>query len=240
MKKLEGKIAIVTGGTKGIGLAVTKLFLAEGATVIACSRNKNDLDIDGVDYQKLDVSNADFCKKVVDYVVSKYGRIDILVNNAGIMKDRTTAKMTDDEFNSVINVNLNGTFNMTRLVGPIMQKNSYGSIINLSSFVASSGNIGQANYVASKAGIEGMTKCWAREFARHGENVRVNAVEPGVILTDIFKDTPKEIVDSFAEKTALKRLGKPEEIAKVILFLASDDSSYVTGSIISVDGGIKI
>jgi len=240
MKRLEGKIAIVTGGTKGIGLAVTKLFLTEGATVIACSRNKNDLDVEGVDYQKLDVSNVASCKEVVDYVVSKYGKVDILVNNAGIMKDRTTAKMTDDEFNSVINVNLNGTFNMTRLVGPIMQKNGYGSIVNLSSFVASSGNFGQANYVASKSAIEGMTKCWAREFASHGENVRVNAVAPGVILTNIFKETPKDILDSFANKTILKRLATPEEIAKVILFLASDDSSYITGSIIPVDGGIRI
>lgn len=240
MKRLEGKIAIVTGGTKGIGLAVTKLFLAEGATVIACSRNKNDLDAEGVDYQKIDVSNVASCKEVVDYVVSKYGKVDILINNAGIMKDRTTAKMTDDEFNSVINVNLNGTFNMTRLIGPIMQKNGYGSIVNLSSFVASSGNFGQANYVASKSAIEGMTKCWAREFASHGENVRVNAVAPGVILTDIFKETPKDILDSFANKTILKRLATPEEIAKVILFLASDDSSYITGSIIPVDGGIRI
>lgn len=240
MKRLEGKIAIVTGGTKGIGLSVTKLFLAEGATVVACSRNKNDLDVEGVDYQKLDISNATSCKEVVDYVISKYGKVDILINNAGIMKDRTTAKMTDDEFNSVINVNLNGTFNMTRLIGPIMQKNGYGSIVNLSSFVASSGNFGQANYVASKSAIEGMTKCWAREFASHGENVRVNAVAPGVILTDIFKETPKDILDSFANKTILKRLATPEEIAKVILFLASDDSSYITGSIIPVDGGIKI
>lgn len=240
MKRLQDKVAIVTGGTKGIGLAVSKLFVEEGAKVIACSRNKNDFEVDGAEYFQLDVSDESSCNKAVDYVFRKYGKIDILINNAGIMRDRTTAKMSNEEFDSVINTNLKGTFNMTRLVGPIMQKAGYGSIVNVSSFVASCGNIGQANYAASKAGIEGMTKCWAKEFARHGENVRINAIEPGVILTDIFNNTPKEIIDSFAAKTLLKRLAKPEEIAKAILFFASDDSSYVTGAVLPADGGIVL
>lgn len=240
MKRLEGKVAIVTGGTKGIGLAVTKLFVEEGAKVIACSRNNNCFDVDGAEYFQLDVSDDQSCRKLVDYVINKYGKIDILINNAGILKDRTTAKMTNEEFKSVINVNLNGTFYMTRLVGPIMQKNGYGSIVNLSSFVASVGNFGQANYVATKAGIEGMTKCWAKEFSRHGENVRVNAVAPGFIATDIIQDMPSSVLNYYIDKTILKRVGNPEEIGKAILFLASDDSSYITGTVLLVDGGISI
>ena len=238
MDLLKDKVAVISGGTKGIGLAIANLFKQEGATVIIGARNKNEeLDFD---YHSLDIADRESCREFYDYVVDKYGKVDVLVNNAGIMKDRTTAKMSDEEFDDVVDVNLVGTFNMVRLFGPLMQSNGYGSIINFSSFVASSGNIGQANYVASKAAIEGMTKCWAKEFARKGENVRVNAIAPGVILTDIFNNTPKDIVDGFAAKTVLKRLGEPEEIAKAVLFLASDMSSYVTATVLHADGGIVL
>lgn len=238
MERFTDKVVIITGGTKGIGLVTAKLFIEEGATVVVTSRERHGFNIEGATFISCDISNNNNVNELVDKVLKKYGRVDILVNNAGIMKDRTTTKMTDEEFDIVMNTNVRGTFNMVRAVGPLMQKNGYGSIVNLSSFVARQGNIGQANYVASKSAIEGMTKCWAREFARHGENVRVNAVAPGVVLTDIFDNTPKDIVDTFASKTMLKRLAKPEEIANVVLFLASDQASYITGSIIPVDGGI--
>lgn len=233
---LKDKVVVITGGTKGIGLATAKLFLQEGANVVVGARKKDNLN-EGIDYHVLDISNNDSCIDFFNYVIDKYKRIDVLVNNAGIMKDRTTKKMSDDEFDSVINVNLKGTFNMVRLIGPHMQQNNYGSIVNVSSFVAKNGNIGQANYVASKAAVEGMTKCWAKEFSCHGENVRVNAIAPGIVITDIFDNTPKEIVESFSQKTCLKRFGKVEEIANVILFLASNLSSYITGTTIHVDGG---
>lgn len=240
MKRLENKIAIVTGGTKGIGLATVEKMAQEGAIVYACARHKKEFDNPNIIYHKLDVSNNESCKKLFDDVCNKHGKIDILVNNAGIMQDRTTKKMTDDEFNRIIEVNINGTFNMVRLFGPLMQKNNYGSIINLSSFVAKNGNIGQANYVASKCAIEGMTKCWAKELTIHGENVRVNVIAPGVIYTNIFENTSKDIVESYSKKACLKRLGEPIEIANVICFLASDEASYITGSIIDVNGGLII
>lgn len=240
MGRLDGKIAIVTGGTKGIGLATVEKMAQEGAIVYACARHQKDFNNPNIIYHELDVTSNESCKKLYNDVTNTYGRVDILVNNAGVMKDRTTKKMSDEEFDYVINTNIKGTFNMVRLFGPLMQQNSYGSIINLSSFVAKNGNIGQANYVASKAAIEGMTKCWAKEFTIHGENVRINCVAPGVIYTDIFENTPIEIVESFAQKTCLKRLGNPEEIANVITFLSSDEASYITGSVIDVNGGMSL
>lgn len=240
MGKLDNKIAIVTGGTKGIGLATSIKLAEEGAIVYACARNKLDFNNPNIIYHELDVVDRLSIKRLYNEITSKHNKVDILVNNAGIMKDRTTKKMSDEEFDSVIDINIKGTFNMVRMFGPLMQEKGYGSIINLSSFVAKQGNIGQANYVASKAAIEAMTKCWAKEFSVHGENVRVNAVAPGVVLTDIFKNTPKEIVDGFSSKTCLKRLGTVEEVANVICFLSSDDASYITGAVIDVNGGISL
>lgn len=233
---LEDKVVVITGGTKGIGLAITESFCKEGAKVIVGSRTRRNLDRN-IDYYYLDVSNKQSCIDFFNYVIDKYKKIDVLVNNAGIMKDRSTKKMTDSEFDDVINTNLKGTFNMVRLIGPLMQNNGYGSIINISSCVVRFGNYGQANYVASKAGIEGMSKCWAKEFSSHGENVRVNVIAPGIVLTDIFKDTSLETINMFSKKTALGRLAKAEEIANIVLFLASEVSSYITGSIIHADGG---
>lgn len=237
---LKNKVVVITGGTKGIGLATAKLFAKEGAFVIVGARNKVEFNSPNIDFHQLDVTSVDSCRSFYDYVIQKYKKIDVLVNNSGILRDRTTRKMTDEEFNSVIDTNLKGTFNMTRLIGPHMQDNNYGSIINLSSCVAKEGWFGQANYVASKTGIEGMTKVWAKEFASHGENVRVNAVAPGPISTEILSELPKERLEFLGEKTILGRLGTVEEIANVIVFLASDLSSYITGSIIDVNGGINI
>jgi 3-oxoacyl-[acyl-carrier protein] reductase len=148
--------------------------------------------------------------------------------------------MTDDMWDSVISVNLKGVFNMTRLVGPLMVKNSYGSIISISSVVGEYGNIGQTNYAASKAGVIGMTKSWAKEFARKGANVRANAIAPGYVMTNMLKTVPEELLDKFKSLTMLGRLGKPEEIAYAALFLASKESSYVTGTVLSVNGGMRL
>jgi len=172
--------------------------------------------------------------------VKKYGRIDILVNNAGITRDALVQKMTDDMWNLVIDVNLKGVFNLTRLVGPLMMTNNYGSIINISSVVGEYGNIGQTNYAATKAGVIGMSKTWAKEFARKGANVRCNAIAPGYVMTDILKTVPEDLLAKFASMTMLGRLGQPEEIANAALFLASDESSYVTGHVLSVNGGMRL
>ena len=151
-----------------------------------------------------------------------------------------TRKMTDEMFDAVINVNLKGVFNLTRLIGPLMEVNGYGSIINISSVVGVFGNIGQANYAASKAGVIGMTKTWAKEFARKGANVRCNAIAPGYIMTDMLKTVPQNLLDDFAKLTMLKRLGQPHEIANAALFLACDESSYVTGQVLEVNGGMRL
>lgn len=233
---LKGKVAVITGGTKGIGLATAKLFIKEGAAVIVGARNKVELN-NNIDFYQLDVSNTESCKKFYDYVIEKYKKIDILVNNSGILMDKTTKKMTDEEFNVVINTNIKGTFNITRLIGPHMQQNNYGSIVNLSSCVTKEGSFGQVNYVASKSAIEGMTKVWAKEFASHGENVRVNAIAPGPVITDIMNKVPEKELDNLKNKIILNRFGTVDEIANSILFLASDMSSFITSAIIRVDGG---
>ncbi len=238
--RLENKVAMITGGSNGLGLAMSKLFASEGATVIALDLNELSENLENIEFVKLNVADAIECKKVFDTVVEKYGRIDILVNNAGITRDGLTAKMTDEMWDLVVDVNLKGVFNLTRYVGPYMQSVGSGSIINISSVVGEYGNIGQANYSATKSAVIGLTKTWAKEFARKGENVRVNAIAPGYIMTDILKTVPQDLLDSFAAMTMLKRLGQPEEIAKVALFLASDDASYVTGHTLSVNGGMRL
>ncbi len=238
--RLENKVALITGGTNGLGLEMVKLFASEGANVIALDLNDLNETIANVEFMQLNVADGEACKSVFDAVVSKYGKIDILVNNAGITRDGLTVKMTDEMWDLVMDVNLKGVFNLTRYVGPHMQANNAGSIINISSVVGEYGNIGQANYAATKAAVIGLTKTWAKEFARKGENVRVNAIAPGYIMTDILKTVPQDLLDQFANMTMLKRLGQPEEIAKAALFLASDDASYVTGHTLSANGGMRL
>ncbi len=238
--RLENKIAIVTGGAKGIGMEISKLFALEGAKVIAADMENLAYEAKGVEGYILNVTDVAGVQKLYDYAVEKYGKVDILVNNAGITRDAMTRKMTDDMWDIVIDVNLKGVFNMVRAFGPLMETNGYGSIINISSVVGEYGNIGQANYSATKAGVIGMTKTWAKEFARKGANVRTNAIAPGYVMTDILKTVPEELLNQFAQMTMLKRLGQPEEIAKAALFLASDESSYITGHVLSVNGGMRL
>lgn len=236
---LKEKIAVVIGASRGIGLVTAKLFVKEGAKVIGTYNNTKP-DENDIDFYKLDITNRNEVKKFVNDILEKYKKIDILVNNAGITKDSLTKKMTDEQFDFVINTNLTGTFNVTRLIGPIMQENKTGSIINVASIVGVYGNIGQANYAASKSGIIGMTHTWAKEFAMKGGNVRVNAVAPGYTMTDMLKTVPEELLDKFKDMTLLKRLAEPEDIANTILFLASDYSSYITDEVINVNGGMKL
>ncbi|MDR1781876.1 MAG: beta-ketoacyl-ACP reductase [Bacilli bacterium] len=238
--RLENKVALVTGAAKGIGMEIALKFANEGAKVIAADMADLTYSHDNVEGVKLNVSDGENCKKVFDEVVAKYGKIDILVNNAGITRDGLTVKMTDEMWDLVIDVNLKGVFNLTRYVGPHMQSNGYGSIINISSVVGVFGNIGQANYAATKAGVLGLTKTWAKEFARKGENVRCNAIAPGYVMTDILKTVPQDLLDGFAKLTMLGRLGQPEEIANAALFLASDESSYITGQTLNVNGGMRL
>ena len=238
--KLKNKIAVVTGGAKGIGMEIAKELANNGATVIACDMGEMTYEMDNVEFYKLNVTDVEGCKKFFNDTVEKYGQIDILVNNAGITRDSMTRKMTDEQWNLVLDVNLKGAFNLVRYIGPQMETIGGGSIINISSVVGVFGNIGQANYAATKAGILGLTKTWAKEFARKGVPVRVNAIASGYTMTDILKTVPQELLDKFAQLTMLKRLGQPEEIAKVAAFLAGGDSSYITGQTIQVDGGMRL
>ena len=238
--RLEGKIAVVTGGARGLGAAMCEVFAREGAKCIAVDMADGSFENPNIESYKLNITDTTACKEFYDYVVAKYGRCDILVNNAGITRDAMTRKMTDEMFDMVINVNLKGVFNLTRLFGPLMEENNYGSIINISSVVGVFGNIGQANYAASKAGVIGMSKTWAKEFARKGANVRCNAIAPGYIMTDMLKTVPQDLLDGFAKLTMLKRLGQPHEIANAALFLARDESSYVTGQVLEVNGGMRL
>ncbi|MFW5888986.1 MAG: beta-ketoacyl-ACP reductase [Bacillota bacterium] len=238
--KLKDKIAVVTGGAQGIGEEIAKIYAKSGAKVIAVDMGDLKYEAENVELYKLNVTDVEGCKKFYDDIIDKYGKIDILVNNAGITRDAMTRKMTDEQWDQVIDVNLKGVFNLVRYIGPQMEKNGGGSIINISSVVGVFGNIGQANYSATKAGIIGLTKTWAKEFARKGVPVRVNAIAPGYVMTDILKTVPQDLLDKFASMTMLKRLGQPEEIATVALFLASDDASFITGQTIQADGGMRL
>jgi 3-oxoacyl-[acyl-carrier protein] reductase len=238
--RLEGKVAVITGGARGLGQAMAELFAKEGAKVVAVDMGELSYQNDNVEGYKLNVTNSEECKKFFEYVASKYGKIDVLVNNAGITKDAMTRKMTDEQWDLVIDVNLKGVFNLTRYVGPFMQTQKSGSIVNISSIVGEYGNIGQANYAATKAGVLGLTKTWAKEFAMRGGNVRVNAIAPGYTMTDILKTVPQDLLDGFAKQTMLGRIGQPLEIAYAALFLASDEASYVTGHTLSVNGGMRL
>ena len=238
--RLENKVAIVTGAAKGLGGAMAQLFAQEGAKVIAADMMPLTYEAENVEFYKLNVTDGADCKELTEYAKEKYGKIDVLVNNAGITRDAMTRKMTDEQWDLVIDINLKGVFNLTRYVGPLMEELGGGSIINIASVVGEYGNIGQANYAASKAGVIGLSKTWAKEFARKGVPVRCNAIAPGYIMTDMMKTVPEDLLKKFASLTMLGRLGQPEEIAKAALFLASDDASYITGHVLSVNGGMRL
>lgn len=237
---LKDRVVIITGGTSGIGLATAKCMAAKGAIVYACARHAKEFEDANIIYHELDVTSVESCERLFEDVVAAHGKIDVLVADAGITCDKLTVKMSDEAFDAVINTNLKGVFNMVRLIGPYMEQQGWGSIVSVSSIVGEYGNIGQANYAASKAGVIGMCKSWAKEFARKGVPVRVNVVAPGYILTDMVKTVPEHLLQQFAGQTMLKRLGEPDEVAAVITFLASDAASYITGTVIDVNGGMRL
>jgi len=242
--QLDGLVALVTGGSRGIGREICKLFASEGARVmvvdVALEGARETAGICGENALafKMDVSNAEEVEKVVEEIVSAAGKIDILVNNAGITRDNLLLRMSDEEWDTVIAVNLRGVFLCTRAVAREMLRQRSGSIINISSVSGLHGNAGQANYSASKAGIVGLTKTAAKELA--SRNIRVNAVAPGFIRTEMTEVLPQKVKDSALAGIPLKRFGEAGDVAKAILFLASPSSSYITGQVIVVDGGMAI
>lgn len=247
MKRFSKKVVIITGGAQGIGKATTQKFAEEGASVAIW-------DIDEVkgnqfsyilkeagfkaEFFKVNVANYNNVKIALNDVLKIFGTIDILINNAGITRDATLKKMSFEQWQNVIDVNLTGVFNCTQLVSTVMLEKGKGKIINASSVVGLYGNFGQTNYVATKSGVIGMTKVWARELGRKGINV--NAVAPGFISTEMVKAMPENVIKMMEEKTPLGRLGTPEDIANAYLFLSSDEASFINGAVLSVDGGIVI
>jgi 3-oxoacyl-[acyl-carrier protein] reductase len=245
MKRLENKIAVVTGAAQGIGKATALKFASEGATVILWDVDENkgthlakELNEAGAKskFMKVNVAKYDDVAKAIEDIVAEFGKIDVLVNNAGILRDATLVKMTPEQWQQVIDVNLTGVFNCTKAVAPHMIEKQCGRIINATSVVGLYGNFGQTNYVATKSGVIGMTKVWARELGRKGINV--NAIAPGFIATEMVASMPEKVINIMKEKTPLGRLGTPEDIANAYLFLASDEASFINGTVLSVDGGV--
>jgi 3-oxoacyl-[acyl-carrier protein] reductase len=238
--RLKGKIAVVTGANQGIGKDIALTFAKEGAKVISYDVSEIGYKDENIEGYKGSVTDREQVKKFFDYVVEKYGKVDILVNNAGITRDALVQKMTEDMWDIVIDINLKGVYNMSQLAGPIMMNNGSGSIINISSVVGEYGNVGQSNYAATKAGVIALAKTWAKEFSRKGAAVRCNAIAPGYVNTEMMKTVPDKVLDPIRQKTMLGRLGEPQEIANAALFLASDESSFVTGHLLSVNGGLRL
>jgi 3-oxoacyl-[acyl-carrier protein] reductase len=241
--RLKGKIALITGGANGIGLATVERFAKEGAKIILWDLSEKGNDVaarlkkQGQEavFQKVSVSNKDEVQKAVSAAREHFGRIDILINNAGITKDRTLLKMSDEEWDDVIAVNLTGVFNCTRAVAPIMKEQQYGRIVSASSNVAIRGNYGQTNYVATKSAIIGMTKVWAMELGRFG--ITVNCIAPGFIHTAMTDAMPEEVKKQSIPQIPLGRWGFPDDIANGYLYLASDEASFVSGICLTIDGG---
>jgi 3-oxoacyl-[acyl-carrier protein] reductase len=251
--RLRGKVALITGGAAGIGRATAERFAEEGARVVIC-------DVDqaagrealvalgpGARFDAVNVADRQAVQAWVDDVAANYGQIDVLVNNAGVLRDATLVKVQDGQlvrqmpeadFDLVISVNLKGVFNCAQAVAPHMIRQKSGVILNATSIVGEDGNFGQTNYVASKAGVIGMTKVWARELGRHG--IRVNAVAPGFTATEMVKAMPEKVLEGMKARTPLGRISEPRDIANAYLFLASDEACFITGVTLRVDGGIVI
>ena len=242
----ENKVALITGATRGIGKEIALELAANGFDIAVNCRSiqdsleeeRKEIESYGVrcEFVKADVANFEQCETMVKEAIEKFGKIDVLVNNAGITRDGLIMRMKKEDFEAVIDINLTGTFNVTRNVIPYMIKQKSGRIINLSSVVGVTGNAGQTNYSASKAGVIGFTKSLAKEVA--SRNILVNAVAPGFIDTDMTKVLSDSVKEGINAQIPLKRMGTPREVAKVVKFLASEDSSYVTGQVINIDGGM--
>ena len=243
---LKNKVVIVTGAASGIGKATAKRFAEEGCRVTSWDVKEGQPEKGGI-FQTVDVTNTASVASAVAHVIERWGTINVLINNAGILRDgqlikfkegTVTGAMSDEQFDSLISVNLRGVFVCTRAVVPHMIKGGGGVVLNASSVVGLYGNFGQTNYVASKAGVIGMTKVWARELGKY--KIRVNAVAPGFINTEMIASMPDKILQSMRDHTPLGRLGEREDIANAYLWLASDAASFITGTVLSVDGGVVV
>ncbi len=245
--RLQDRVALITGSARGIGRATALAFAAEGAQVIVCDMDAAGGEQTAADirtaggralFVQVDVTDRASVDALVQAAQAHFGRIDVLVNNAGVLRDRSLLKMTEQDFDFVINVNLKGVFNCTQAVAPLLAAQGSGVILNASSVVGVYGNYGQTNYVASKAGVIGMTRVWARELGPKG--VRVNAVAPGFISTEMLAGIPDKVMEELKAKISLRRLGRPEDIANAYVFLASDEAAYITGHVLHVDGGAVV
>jgi acetoacetyl-CoA reductase/3-oxoacyl-[acyl-carrier protein] reductase len=258
--ELKGRVALVTGGTRGIGEAISRSLASYGATVAAiygsnrerAEKLQTELSRDGIPmsvYQS-DVSSAEDCRRIVSEVIERHGRLDILVNNAGITADRTVLKMADEDWYKVLAVNLSGAFFTSQAALAHMVERGSGRVVNISSIIGQTGNIGQTNYAASKSGMFGLTMSLAKEAAfalkragkltPDGTNITVNAVAPGFIETEMLDSVPEKVLDGIRAQVPLHRLGRPEEVARVVRFLASDASGYITGQVWAVNGGMEM
>lgn len=244
----EKKVAIITGGSRGIGKEIAKKFAKENYNLVInyvsektnTEELKKEFEALGAEvlFIKTNVTSYEECEKMAKDAINKFGKIDVLVNNAGVTKDSLLLRMKEEDFDTVINVNLKGTFNVTKACIPYMMKKKSGKIVNISSVVGISGNSGQANYAASKAGIIGFTKSVAKELA--SRNILANCVAPGYIATDMTNGLSDAVKESINNQIPLKRVGMPEEVAKAVYFLASEENSYITGQVVNVDGGMLI
>ncbi len=247
MQPLQDRVIIITGGARGIGKATALKCGARGATLAiwdideAAGRELVE-SLNGTGYPAkfyaVNTVTPDSCEQAAAAVFADFGRIDVLINNAGITRDSSFKKMTHQQWQQVIDVNLTGVFNCTKAVYPYMAEANYGRIMNASSVVGLYGNFGQTNYAATKAGLIGMTKTWAREFGKYG--ITVNAVAPGFIATEMTEAMPEAVLDGMRDKTPLRRLGRPEDIANAYAFLASEEASFISGTCLSVDGGLVL
>lgn len=247
MTRLNQKVSLITGAAQGIGLATALKFAREGAIVVACDVQQAGVDAAVKQCQDLgatavgfvmDVTQRDMIDAVVSQVKAQFGRIDVLVNNAGITQDARLQKMTAEQFDRVIDVNLRGVFNCSQAVADLMVAQGSGVILNASSVVGIYGNFGQTNYAATKFGVIGFTKTWSRELGPKG--VRANAVAPGFVRTPILDTMPEKVVEGMEARVPMKRLGQPEDIANVYAFLASDEAAYINGAVIEVTGGLTL
>ena len=245
--RLKGKVSIITGAGQGIGQATAVKFAQEGAKVAVCDINEATIQETIAKIEEfggestgfvIDVTDKQSIARMVEGVMAKWGRIDTLVNNAGIVQDAQFRKMSDDQFDRVVDVNLKGVYNCTKAVVDIMLQQHCGCILNASSIVGLHGNFGQTNYAASKFAVIGMMKTWARELGKKG--IRANAICPGFIETPILKSMPHKVVQMMEEKVPMGRLGRPEEIANTYAWLASDEASYINGAVIEVSGGVTL
>ena len=247
-KQLEGKVALVTGGARGIGASITTMLAKDGVKVAAgysrgadtAEKFQKRLASEGaeISVHQGRVDQTEDCERVVKETLERWGHIDFLVNNAGITMDKTVRRMTDEDWDTVLDVNLSGAFRMTKAVLEHMIARGSGRIVNISSVIGETGNVGQANYAASKAGLFGFTKSLALEMAQRG--ITVNAVAPGFIETEMVAAIPKEALQKVVDRIPQRRLGKPEEVARVVRFLLEDDASYITGAVFAVNGGLDM